>query len=78
MRAVTFTLGQPDGSHIAYRMFGADSNFEREQIYHLNVLADETVILLGRLRGDTYSDTVSPAMSHGTGSCMYTLGHRPP
>ncbi len=52
MRAVTFTLDQPDSSHIAYRMFGADSEFEREQIYHLNVLADETVILLGRLRGD--------------------------
>lgn len=33
-------------------MFGANSEFEREQIYHLNVLADETVILLGRLRGD--------------------------
>ncbi|WP_225317593.1 MULTISPECIES: helix-turn-helix domain-containing protein [Haloferax] len=33
-------------------MFGADSEFERERIYHLNVLADETVVLLGRLRGD--------------------------
>ncbi|KTG08924.1 DNA-binding protein [Haloprofundus marisrubri] len=52
MRAVTFTLDQPAGRHIAYRMFGADSEFEREQIYHLNVLADETVVLLGRLRGD--------------------------
>ncbi len=52
MRSVTFTLDYPDGPHIAYRMFGADSEFEREQIYHLNVLADETVILLGRLRGD--------------------------
>jgi len=52
MRAVTFTLDQPDGPHIADRMFGANSEFRREQIYHLNVLADETVILLGRLRGD--------------------------
>lgn len=52
LRAVTFTLDQPDGPHFAYRMFGADSAFEREQIYQLNVLADETVILLGRLRGD--------------------------
>ena len=52
MRAVTFTLEHPDGPHIAHRMFGGDSEFEREQIYHLNVLADETVILLGRLRGD--------------------------
>lgn len=52
MRAVTFTLDPPDGPHIAYRMFGANSDFEREHIYHLNVLADETVILLGRLRGD--------------------------
>lgn len=52
MRAVSFTLDQPDGPHFAYRMFGVDSEFEREQIYQLNVLADETVILLGRLRGD--------------------------
>jgi len=52
MRAVTFTLDQPDGSHFVYRMFGADSELEREQIYQFNVLADETVILLGRLRGD--------------------------
>lgn len=52
MRAVTVTLEQPASSHIAYTMFGADSEFEREQIYHLNVLADETVILLGRLRGN--------------------------
>ncbi|GAA5042819.1 hypothetical protein GCM10025751_06640 [Haladaptatus pallidirubidus] len=52
MRAVTFTLGQSNGSHIAYRMFDADSEFERERIYHLNVLEDETVVLLGRLRGD--------------------------
>jgi len=52
MRAVTFRLDQPTSSHIAYTMFGADSEFEREQIYHLNVLADETVILLGRLRGN--------------------------
>lgn len=52
MRAVTFTLDQPVGSHIASRMFGADSGFEREQIYQLNVLEDGTVVLLGRLRGD--------------------------
>ncbi|WP_435065049.1 helix-turn-helix domain-containing protein [Halobaculum sp. EA56] len=52
MRAVTFTLGQPSGSHLSSRMFGPDSEFERDRIYHLNVLADETVVLLGRLRGD--------------------------
>lgn len=52
MRAVTFTLDQPSGPHIAYRMFGADSDFDREQIYQLNVLEDGTVVLLGRLRGD--------------------------
>lgn len=52
MRAVTLVLGRPDGRHVAYRMFGPDSEFERERIYHLNVLADETVVLLGRLRGD--------------------------
>lgn len=52
LRAVTFTLDQPDGPHYAYQMFGADSEFDRERIYHLNVLADETAILLGRLRGD--------------------------
>jgi len=52
MRAVTFTLEQPDRPYIPNRMFGANPEFEREQIYHLNVLADETVVLLGRLRGD--------------------------
>lgn len=52
MRAVTFTLGRPDGSHIAYRLFDADTGVERERVYHLNVLADETVVLLGRMRGD--------------------------
>ncbi|WP_267643679.1 helix-turn-helix domain-containing protein [Haloarchaeobius amylolyticus] len=52
MRAVTFTLGRPDSPHIAYRMFDPDSAFEREEIYHLNVLADGSVVLLGRVRGD--------------------------
>lgn len=52
MRVVTFTVDQPDGAHVASRMFGPGSTFEREQIYHLNVLADATVVLLGRLRGD--------------------------
>jgi hypothetical protein len=52
MRALTLTLGRPDGRHVAYRMFGPDTEFERERIYHLNVLADETVVLLGRRRGD--------------------------
>lgn len=33
-------------------MFSPDSEFERDRIYHLNILADETVVLLGRLRGD--------------------------
>lgn len=52
MRALTFTLRQPDSPHIAYRMFGPGSQFKREQIYHINVLADGSVVLLGRLRGD--------------------------
>jgi hypothetical protein len=33
-------------------MFDAESEFVRERIYHLNVLDDGTVVLLGRLRGD--------------------------
>ncbi len=52
MRAVTFTLEPPNGDHIAYRLFGENSEFERERIYHLNILENETVVLLGRLRGD--------------------------
>ncbi|SEO80226.1 HTH DNA binding domain-containing protein [Halogranum amylolyticum] len=52
MRALTFTLGQRNEPHIAYRMFGTDSEFERERVYHLNVLEDGTVVLFGKLRGD--------------------------
>ncbi len=71
MRAVTFTLDHPDGPHIAHRMFGADSEFEREQIYHLNVLADETVILLGRLRGDL--DEANRLLSEHTDVLGYSI-----
>jgi DNA-binding CsgD family transcriptional regulator len=52
MRTVTVTLTPPAGSHIAYELFETNSDLEREEIYHLNVLADGSVVLLGRVRGD--------------------------
>lgn len=57
MRAVTFTLDRPDSPHIAYRLFESDPVVEREEIYHLNVLADESVVLLARVSGDVESAT---------------------
>jgi hypothetical protein len=57
MRAVTFTLDRPDSPHIAYRLFESDPVVEREEIYHLNVLADESVVLLARVSGDVASVT---------------------
>jgi hypothetical protein len=57
MRAVTFTLDRPDSPHIAYRLFETDPVVEQEEIYHLNVLADESVVLLARVSGDVESAT---------------------
>ena len=76
VRAVTFTLDQPDGPHIAYRMFGANSEFQREQIYHLNVLADETVTLLGRLRGDL--DEAERLLGEHTDVLEYSISSEKP
>ncbi|TKX62072.1 helix-turn-helix domain-containing protein [Halorubrum sp. ASP1] len=89
MRAVTFTLGQPSGSHISSRMFGPDSEFERDRIYHLNILADETVVLLGRLRGDMddaarllseNADVLGHSISseQGGSALVYVHAHPPP
>lgn len=74
MRAVTFTLGRPGGSHIAYRMFGPDSEIERERIYHLNVLADETVVLLGRLRGNV--EAVEPLLRGNADVLGYSISSK--
>lgn len=57
-------------------MFGANSAFEREQIYHLNVLADETVVLLGRLRGDL--DDARRLLSDHTDVLGYSISGEEP
>lgn len=88
MRAVTFTVGQTAGSHVAYRMFGPDAAFERDRIFHLNVLADGTVVLLGRLRGDLddartllreHEDVLGFSVSNEEGDAALVFLHaRPP
>jgi predicted DNA binding protein len=52
MRALTVLLAPPADSHLAYRLFGPDTGLVRERIYHLNVLEDGSIVLLGRIRGD--------------------------
>lgn len=52
MRAVTFVVTPTDRSHPAHQTFAGDSDLVRERIYHLNLLEDGTLVLLGRLRGD--------------------------
>lgn len=51
MRSVT-VLVQPRGQHPMYNTFGEDSDIVREQLYHLNILEDGTMVILGRIRGN--------------------------
>ena len=55
MRAVTFVLTPTDDSHPVYRMFESKPEVNKERIYHLNVLEDETMVLVGRISGDIVS-----------------------
>lgn len=52
MRAVTFVLTPSDDSHPVYRMFETEPAVTKERIYHLNVLQDGTMVLVGRISGD--------------------------
>ena len=52
MRAVRVTLGPHATEHAVSALFREEPSVVRERIYHLNLLEDGTMVLLGRLRGD--------------------------
>lgn len=51
MRSVAL-LVQPRGQHPIYPTFGEDSDIVREQVYHLDIPEDGTMVILERIRGN--------------------------
>jgi DNA-binding CsgD family transcriptional regulator len=88
MRATTLLVDHTAGTHFQDRVF-EDPDTTRERIYHLTVLEDETMVLLGRVSGEldrleTVLDADENALDHtlsrddgGDGALVF-LHARPP
>jgi DNA-binding CsgD family transcriptional regulator len=70
MRATTLLVGHTAGPHLQDRMFEAP-DLTRERIYHLTVLEDETMVLLGRVSGNL--DRLETMLAAGDDALDYTL-----
>jgi DNA-binding CsgD family transcriptional regulator len=89
MRSITFVLVPPTGANPAYRMFEEAGDVRRERIHYLNVLADGTMVLVGRLGGNVdraravieESEHVlgySVSTDGGSGAVVYVRSRPPP
>lgn len=70
MRSLT-VLVRPRGTHPMYNTFGEDSDIVREQLYHLNILEDGTMVILGRIRGNL--DAARRAVEQWAGVIDYSF-----
>lgn len=70
MRATTLLVDHTAGSHLQDRIFDAP-DLTRERIYHLNVLEDETMVLLGRVSGNL--DRLETMLAAGEDALDYSL-----
>jgi hypothetical protein len=70
MRATTLLVDHTAGPHLQDRIFETP-DLTRERIYHLNVLEDETMALLGRVSGDL--DQLQAMLAAGEDALDYTL-----
>lgn len=70
MRATTLLVDHTAGSHLQDRIF-ENAEINRERIYHLNVLEDETMVLLGRVSGNL--SKLETMLAGGEDALDYTL-----
>lgn len=72
MRATTLVVDHTAGPHLQDRIFETP-DITRERIYHLNVLEDETMVLLGRVSGDL--PRLERILAADEDALEYTLSH---